>query len=103
MSLPVSKPLRIVNRCCSDACKWWYVDTFNHLALLGFFFVTEIIIRYVHRAGMKTAGDGMSATVRQPIRRQFKSLYDEAAENEPPPWAQPDTQKPGFIITNVRP
>jgi len=45
------------------------------------------------RGDKKTLAAGMSASAREPIRRQFKSLYDEAAENEPPPWAQPDLRK----------
>jgi len=45
------------------------------------------------RGDKKTLGAGMSDSAREPIRRQWKTLYDEAAENEPPPWAQPDLRK----------
>jgi len=26
VSLPVSTPLRFVNRCWSCSCKWWYIN-----------------------------------------------------------------------------
>jgi len=42
------------------------------------------------------SGKGLSSVVLQPIKRQWKTLYDEAAENEPPPWAQQDRQLPGY-------
>lgn len=51
----------------------------------------------MHRTSKKTLGSGMSANVREPIRRQWKTQYDEAAENEPPPWAQHDHRQPGLI------
>jgi len=55
-------------------------------------------VRYVLMTDRKAAGSGkgLSSVVLQPIKRQWKTLYDEAAENEPPPWAQQDCQLPGY-------
>ena len=71
---------------------WFWYD------LLRYRLIRVLLNRdlYVCSALSKTAAAGMSASAREPIRRQFKSLYDEAAENAPPPWAQPEPQKPGF-------
>ena len=40
----------------------------------------------------------MSGSVVEPVKRQWKTMYDEAAENEPPPWAQPNLKHIGLLI-----
>jgi len=40
----------------------------------------------------------MSGSVVEPVKRQWKTMYDEAAENEPPPWAQPNLKHIGLLL-----